>query len=84
MVMPNTLEDILSSSNPIFTSKAIALSANTICPEISVSDYTCMASLFGLVIDERRYSRYCGQDNYDDCPMYLGKSLRLYRCKKEF
>lgn len=83
MLMPNTLEDILYASKTIFLSASIALHANTICPEISTKDYTCNASLFGLAVDERRYERYCCQDNYDDCPIYLAKSLRLYRCEKE-
>lgn len=83
MVMPNSLEDILFEFNSALLSSPMAAPDKTICPEVSTKDYTCNASLFGLAVDERRYERYCCQDNYDDCPIYLAKSLRLYRCEKE-
>lgn len=83
MVMPKTLEDILFEFNPALLSAPMAAHDKTICPEISTRDYTCSASLFSLAIDARRYERYCCQDNYDDCPMYLAKSLRLYANEKE-
>ena len=82
MLMPNTLEDILPSFDFGRRSEAIALTDNSICPEVSVGDYTCGASLFSLSIDARRYESYCGHDNHDDCPMYLSKSLRLYSSAK--
>jgi len=38
---------------------------------------TCRASLSSMIIDKRRKEDYCSDENYDDCPIFLAKILRM-------
>lgn len=37
----------------------------------------CRASLSSMMIDKKRKEDYCCDENYDDCPIYLAKILRM-------
>jgi hypothetical protein len=45
------------------------------CPYNGID--TCQASLSSMMIDKKRKEDYCGDENYDDCPIYLAKILRM-------
>jgi hypothetical protein len=46
----------------------------TICPYNGIS--VCKASLSAMVIDSWNSERYCDNENYDNCPLFLSKVLR--------
>ncbi|MDA8169650.1 MAG: hypothetical protein M0Z59_08155 [Nitrospiraceae bacterium] len=46
------------------------------CPYYSKKIDLCMASLFYFAIDKLREEYYCGNEDYDQCPMFLSKLLR--------
>ena len=45
------------------------------CPYNGIN--TCRASLSSMIIDERREQEYCSHENYDSCPIFLAKILRM-------
>jgi len=45
------------------------------CPFNGVN--TCRASLSSMMIDRRRKEDYCSHENYDSCPIFLAKILRM-------
>lgn len=46
------------------------------CPyECKVTDI-CAASLSSMTISSSARQKYCSNDNYDSCPLFLAKSLR--------
>jgi hypothetical protein len=45
------------------------------CPYKGID--TCQASLSSMMIDKKRKEDYCVDENYDDCPIYLAKILRM-------
>jgi hypothetical protein len=47
------------------------------CPFISASATVCEASLSSMVIRSNDRRRFCDGDNYDDCPLFLSKMLRV-------
>ncbi len=47
-----------------------------ICPYQDISTNICAASLSSIFIDKDRHSCYCATDNYDNCALFLAKSLR--------
>jgi hypothetical protein len=46
------------------------------CPYQDISRNICAASLSLISIDPARHSCYCSTDNYDNCALFLAKSLR--------
>jgi hypothetical protein len=48
---------------------------NRACPYNGFN--TCRASLSSMMIDKKRKEDYCLDENYDDCPIYLAKILRM-------
>ena len=47
-----------------------------ICPYHNVATNICSASLSSITIDRTRRSGYCSCDNYDNCALFLSKTLR--------
>jgi len=45
------------------------------CPYKGI--HTCRASLSSMIIDTRRKEDYCSHENYDSCPIFLAKILRM-------
>ena len=46
----------------------------SICPYNGIN--VCMASLSSMVINSWNNERYCSNENYDNCPLFLSKVLR--------
>jgi len=46
-----------------------------ICPYNDIN--TCMASFTSLQLDKQRKTDCCSTENYDECPMFLAKVLRM-------
>jgi hypothetical protein len=46
----------------------------TICPYNGIN--VCMASLSSMAINSWNREKYCGNENYDNCPLFLSKVLR--------
>jgi len=46
------------------------------CPFGETETNICMASLSAMVIGPGNRQEYCSTDNYDNCPIFLAKSLR--------
>lgn len=46
------------------------------CPYCNNESGICAASLSQLVIDTKRRSGYCNNENYDNCPIFLARTLR--------
>jgi hypothetical protein len=46
------------------------------CPFEETKTNICMASLSAMVIGPSNKQEYCSNDNYDNCPIFLAKSLR--------
>ena len=51
------------------------------CPFRNVSSMYCPAAIMRLEISKRQNAAYCSTENYDSCPVYLGKILRGTRVK---
>ncbi len=51
----------------------------SICPYCNTTANICMASISSLLTDIRRRESYCDSENYDNCPIFLAKSLRCLR-----
>ncbi len=49
------------------------------CPFRNAGSIYCSASVMRAAISERQHTSYCSTDNYDNCPVYLGKILRENR-----
>ena len=46
------------------------------CPYFSTRIGVCLASLFLMAIEKSRREFVCSSDDWDDCPMFLSKTLR--------
>jgi hypothetical protein len=47
-----------------------------LCPYHDVVSNICAASLSSITVDRDRNSGYCATDNYDNCALFLSKTLR--------
>jgi hypothetical protein len=47
-----------------------------ICPYHNAATDICAASLSSISIDRKRRTGYCSSDNYDNCALFLAKTLR--------
>ncbi|MEW6739625.1 MAG: hypothetical protein AB1325_06920 [Nitrospirota bacterium] len=50
----------------------------TMCPYCNTEAEICNASCSALEIDDRMRIKYCTNEDYDDCPIFLVKKLRLF------
>lgn len=48
----------------------------TLCPYCNADAEICDASCSALEIDERMKMKYCANEDYDDCPIFLVKKLQ--------
>jgi len=46
------------------------------CPYHDVAKNICAASLSSIAADRVRRASYCSTDNYDNCALFLAKTLR--------
>ncbi len=46
------------------------------CPYHDISVNICSASLSSISVDKTRRACYCSTDNYDNCALFLAKTLR--------
>lgn len=46
------------------------------CPYCNIKADVCVASLSSLKLGLLMRENYCGSDNYDNCAIFLAKSLR--------
>ena len=46
------------------------------CPFGETETNICLASLSSMVIGPSNRQEYCSNDNYDNCPIFLARSLR--------
>jgi len=46
------------------------------CPYHSANESICSASLTMMFVGIRTRQGYCGNENYDNCPLFLSKMLR--------
>ncbi len=56
--------------------KVIITEGEVFCPYCNIEEDVCMASLSGLSFTQLGQSRYCSDDDYDECPFFLSKKLR--------
>ncbi len=56
--------------------KQVARGGGEACPYFSSKIGVCLASLFLMAIDKSRGEGLCAQEGWDDCPMFLSKTLR--------
>lgn len=47
------------------------------CPYVSAAASVCEASLSSMVLRSNDRQRFCDSDDYDDCPIFLSKILRI-------
>lgn len=47
-----------------------------ICPYCDMETEICIASCSALEIDEKLRVKYCTNEDYDDCPIFLVKKLQ--------
>ena len=47
-----------------------------ICPYLDTATNICAASLSSITTDGIRRASYCSTDNYDNCALFIAKSLR--------
>ena len=52
-----------------------------LCPEYDSPKQVCSAATSYWVLGLGQQMRYCVTRDYDNCPIYLGKALRLSRPK---
>lgn len=52
-----------------------------VCPYKDMN--ICSASLSSMVIDTRIKENYCDNENYDNCPIFLSKMLRVNAFKSK-
>jgi hypothetical protein len=46
-----------------------------VCPYCNMETEICDASCSSLEVDERMRMKYCANEDYDDCPIFLVKKL---------
>ncbi len=46
------------------------------CPYCNDESGICAASLSRMVIDTNRRAGHCDNENYDNCPIFLARTLR--------
>lgn len=51
------------------------LVAEHLCPYCDNETEICTASCSSMLIDSRMRMKYCGNEDYDDCPIFLVKQL---------
>jgi hypothetical protein len=49
--------------------------AEYLCPYGDCDTAVCTASCFAMTIDSRTRGKYCANEDYDDCPIFLVKGL---------
>ena len=47
-----------------------------LCPYHDVETKICTASFSSITVDRKRSSCYCSIDNFDNCALFLAKTLR--------
>lgn len=47
-----------------------------LCPYHDSATNICIASLSSLTVDRERNNGYCSTDNFDNCALFLSKTLR--------
>lgn len=70
--------------NPYLSTVAEAPSPKALlarCPYRYANSIHCSASVMMLAISKRQNAAYCTSENYDCCPVFLGKILREARIK---
>ena len=55
----------------------------TKCPYRNANSVYCSASIMILAISNRQNGSYCSTENYDSCPVFLGKVLRETRIRPQ-
>jgi hypothetical protein len=55
----------------------------TKCPYKNANSVYCLASVMIFPISNRQNGSYCSTENYDSCPVFLGKVLREARVKPQ-
>lgn len=58
---------------------ALIQEGETMCPYCNTEAEICDASCSALEIDERMKTKYCTNEDYDDCPIFLVKNLQMRR-----
>ena len=56
----------------------------TKCPYRNGNSIYCSASIMILAISKRQNGAYCSTENYDSCPVFLGKVLREARIRPQW
>ncbi len=46
------------------------------CPFDETDTNICLASLSAMVIGPSKRREYCSNDNFDNCPIFLARTLR--------
>jgi len=46
-----------------------------LCPYCDDETEICMASCSSMLVDSRMRMKYCGNEDYDDCPIFMVKQL---------
>jgi hypothetical protein len=46
------------------------------CPFLQNETDTCLAAIFPMATGYKAKFNYCGNENYDTCPLFLAKILR--------
>lgn len=54
---------------------AYAITLDAMCPYCNTESEICDASCSSMEIDDRMRMKYCANEDYDDCPIFLVKSL---------
>lgn len=49
------------------------------CPDYDGARQVCLAATTQLIPGRKQQMAYCASDDYDNCPVYLGKALRSSR-----
>jgi hypothetical protein len=55
------------------------LSYHNHCPYCNTETEVCDASISSLLLDSQKRSRFCENEDYDDCPIFLARCLTM-RC----
>jgi hypothetical protein len=58
---------------------ALIQEGNPVCPYCDTEAEICNASCSALEVDERMRIKYCANEDYDDCPIFLVKKLQRRR-----
>lgn len=56
--------------------RAWAGTNESICPHLGMFDETCRASLTRFPVSGSTKNRYCSNEDFDSCPMFLSKLIR--------